>query len=467
MLISVFMGALCGCAAGGGASPAVPGARVAQAPQPSSSSSSPPQTIVRSHTLTWETAYFSASQYDATYGYANWMYVRPYVDLVLPSPNQTNANVQAAGISTSGYVDPNFCSGSYAVGPNPYASPNCATFPDDAFYHDGQGNPLTLSWNGTQQQRLGDPSSPVLQSELSSYVQRLVSAHTFNLIQIDDAQVPKPGVPSPLCWGVGTFGASGYSCAGAPGGAAIRPFDRTHTLADWKAGEAALAAAMPLPVIFNGLESGDQTGRSAPIASVAAAAPNVWGAMCETCFYSSSNPNKVAGPLLNSALLGTMNVVNAKRSVIVINDFVTDPGAREHALAEIMLIYDQNLLYEGGPCGAKSHIAVCPEASLVFTEAYKPYPHRLADLRDQTGNDVREFEACYQNGQYVGPCAAVVNPDLSAEHELPHLRNAYAHTLTISGTALCQCFGDTGSASVSGPPPPRALAPATGLVLFR
>jgi hypothetical protein len=49
----------------------------------------------------------------------------------------------------------------------------------------------------------------------------------------------------------------------------------------------------------------------------------------------------------------------------------------------------------------------------------------------------------------------------------PALHHAYAHTLTITGSSLCVCYGDSGSVAFGGPPAPATLPPASGYVLFR
>ena len=95
------------------------------------------------------------------------------------------------------------------------------------------------------------------------------------------------------------------------------------------------------------------------------------------------------------------------------------------------------------------------------------YPKDSRDLERPGGAMVREFEACYDSGKAVGPCAAVVNPDPDASVALGRLHHVYAHSLRVAGTSLCQCYGDTGSLSLSGPPAPRQLPAASGYVLFR
>jgi hypothetical protein len=401
--------------------------------------------------------------------------VKPYIDLVLAPPSRVDVNVRAGGLATIVYLDPNFCSGSYPVGPNPYASPDCANFPGDAFYQDPSGNVLTVSYNGRIQQRVGNPSAPMLQSSVLAYLRALLAGNAFDLVEIDDATIPTSNYPGTMCWGVGTFSGGTYSCAGAPGGPAMpSSFLAPNVLASWQSGEAALGASFPHGVIYSGLQGGNLAGHGepAPIASVVTGLPNAWGAMCDSCFYTTTNPFTVTGPVLNGRLGGIMQVVGAGKNVVVVNGAVTDPVARVRGLAETMLVYSVEHVWEGNawenePCGTQSFIHVCPEAALTFYDAYKPYPTSPASLADPGGTYSREFAACYDGGALIGPCAAIVNPDVYHAHPLPALQNVYAHTLTLSGTSLCQCFGDSGSASLTGPAPPATLPPATGIVLFR
>lgn len=417
---------------------------------------------VRSRALTFEYAYASPQQYDASYGFRNWSYVKPYVDVVVAPAGTVDAAVRAGGLSTFDYVDPNLCSGNYAVGANPYAAPDCAALPDSAFYA-RNGNVLTTSYDGRIQQRIGDPASPALQAAVVASIDAHLAAGNFDGVQVDDATTPAEFASYlPFCFGLGSLGGGSVSCGTAAGGAANGSFGSTYSYGAWQAGEAQLAARSPRPMLFNGL-AGNTGAESTPaIAQVAATASNVWGAMCETCFYGvPGNTWLTTGTILNARLAGVMQVIGAGRNVVVDNDVTQDIGSRSIGLAETALVYDPAHLYEAGSCGAHSHIAVCPEAALTFYAPYKPYPRTVSDLAAAGGTYLREFGACYVGGSPIGPCASVVNPDHAASHPMPPLKNAYAHTITIAGNALCNCFGDSGAVGTNGPAAP-AVVPASG-----
>ncbi len=432
----------------------------------------PPAIVARDHTQGAEFWNDSAAAIDSTYGFHNWRAAAPYIDVFFePGGPIYNQAVRSAGIKTGMYVDPNLCSGSYPVGANPNAGPDCSVLADDAFYfEDGSpGLPLTVSYNGTQLQKWGNPASSSLQAGTLAWAKKLdLSDGGYDVILVDDAATPDEWYRAYWCWGAGTFGGGNYTCSGAP---AAPPFNSVYSRSQWQTGEAALAAALPQPVIFNGLGSHASGESEAAIASVAATGPNAWGGMCETCFYANAgnanNPFLWTGPILDGELTGLMHVMNAKRNAMVVNDDVTDPVARQRALADMMLVYDPDHLFiSGRPCGQVSHIHACPEQGLTFYAPRRPYPTRLSALTSSTGIYAREFEACYNRGQFVGPCAAVVNPDVYGSHPLPSLRYPYRHTLVINGTGPCSCYGDSGSVSFDGPMPPTPLAKATAYVLF-
>jgi hypothetical protein len=229
---------------------------------------------------------------------------------------------------------------------------------------------------------------------------------------------------------------------------------------------------MPLPVIFNGLGGFTKSESEAAVASVAATAPNVWGGMCENCFYANQdnahNPFLWTGPILDANLTSLMRVIGAGRNAMVIDDDVTDPVTRERALADMMLVDDPDHLFVAGrPCGSVSLIHACPEAALTFYAPLGPYPTGPASVATSTGVYAREFAACYDRGSFVGRCAAVVNPDVYASRALPQqLARRYRHRLVLHGTGPCDCYGDSGSVTFDGPPAPATLPKATGYVVF-
>jgi hypothetical protein len=417
----------------------------------------------------------SPKDFNASYGFENWQYVRPYVDVIVAGTG-FNPQIAAAHLETGWYLDFNLCSGSFAAGPNRWSNPDCADFPD-AYYYSQPGHPdrpLTVSYNGRIQQRFGDPASPAMRETAATYARARSAGMHFDVIYLDDSWNPdeyRSGHGTETCWGPGNFDGGKYSCGAAPGSYAEPPWTPAYSRAAWQAGEALLAAALPFPVIFNGLGSNDgSVYPEAAIASVAASAPNVWGAMCEGCFYGfgGHNTHQYSGRILDSQLQGTMTVIRAGRNVDIQGD-AADAAGKERALADQMLVYDPAHLYRSGDrCGPHSHVHACIESALAFLEPYGPYPATPADLRAPGGAYAREFAACYSRGRPLGPCAAAVNPRRDAAVPLPQSFHAnYAHTLRITGDSLCACFGDSGDVAADGPPAPASLPPVSGYVLVR
>ena len=423
------------------------------------------------HSLVYESANNPPSDFAATYGFDNWSYVRPYVDMI----STGYAQAESAGVPLVNYFDPNLCSGSFVVGGNQYAGPDCNGVANGAFYTQPghPDRPLAVSFNGSELQLFGDPGSTTMQNMMHAGTASSAARMPLAAIFVDDAETPseydyEKGLP--MCWGAGTFSGSSYSCSGAPGGTAAAPFASNYSRGEWQQGEAGIAAAAAAPVIFNtlGMSAGD--GQPGAIGPVAASAPNVWGAMCEGCFYGSAGSGGASwlytDVTLDRDLSDVMLVQNRGRHTIVQNDNVTDPVQRARALADTMLVYDPKLTYESGPCGNRSHIASCIEASLVFEGPIGGYPASLAAITSTTGAYTRTFAACYVAGKSVGPCASVVNPKHDDSVTLPTSLAGFHHTLVLTGDSLCQCFGDSGSVSTQGAAAPAVLPPATGFVLF-
>jgi len=447
------------------ATPAPSGTAVASVSAPTGS--------VRNHTLSVEFGSDSAQAINATYGFNNWQVAAQYIDLDMSPGNAVNnAAIRAGGIKTGLYLDPNLCSGSYAIGPNSGAAPNCAPLPDDAFYSESgtPANALTVSYNGQIVQKWSNPASPALQAAALSAVQGYMSSEgDFDVIEIDDATTPAE-YGGTMCWGFGTVTSSGYSCSGAPGGAASAPFGSVYSRSQWQQGEAQLGASMPRPVVYDGLGGNPQVESASASAGVAASAGNAWGGMCDTCFYATQanawNKWLWTSPVLDDILNGYMQVIGAGRNAIVVNEDMSDTATRTRALADIMLAYDPDHLYLANlPCGNVSHIHACAEQGLTFYSPLKPYPASVANVRSSSGLYIREFGACYDHGTAIGPCATVVNPDPYNAHPLTGLVNSYEHTIVVSGTGPCNCYGDSGAVAFNGPAAPASVPAASAYIV--
>jgi hypothetical protein len=424
-----------------------------------------PAFVPRRRSLTVMAPNDGVKAFNSSFGVGNWKALGPYIDLLL---TKRSAAVPATML-TAVYTDVDMCSNLTGPGHNDYPAPDCTAWPADAFYtQPGHPERALSSKYGGFLQRSGDPSSPTMRAlSLALFKSALADGHE-DLVYLDDANPPEEGYGA-FCWGVPSMLAGSGECEGAPGGTAHGPYGAGP--AGWVKGMRALIGASPKPVVLNGLAGYAGHGPSV-VAGLVASEHNAWGAACDGCFYGYSNTptNRFlwSGALFLARLDGALHITGAGKNVIVVNASVTDPAMRERALSDIMLYYDpDHSWFWDAACGERSHIRVCPEAALTFYRPVRPYPKDSGDLQAPGGTLVREFEACYAEGRPAGPCAAVVNPDAYASMPRPTLHHAYAHTLTITGSSLCVCYGDSGSVAFGGPPAPATLPPASGYVLFR
>ena len=344
-----------------------------------------------------------------------------------------------AGIQISEYVDPHLCSGNWSAGPNgpngSYSSPDCSKLPMSAFYNTGT-DILTMTGVYSYIDAIGNPASPTLQSALAAQIKTDIApsgARAYATIaEIDDAGSMEEFESYP-----------GYShiCLGDPtSGKCLTPFTGTtpssipgYTYAGWFAGEQAFAKNSPIPVWWNGLQATQSSSTYVAIpaiASVAAATDNVFGAMCEDCFFDGGNPYQMSGPLGDMRMDGVLFVENGKKHALLANFCsASDSACREKGMAYLALMFDPDLtIIKAGPCGLNG----CPENGLTFYQPLKPFPQTHADLMDSGGAYYREFAACYYKGKLLGPCAAAVNPTLPYDNKtvpLPKFTQKYGHVL--------------------------------------
>jgi hypothetical protein len=103
-----------------------------------------------------------------------------------------------------------------------------------------------------------------------------------------------------------------------------------------------------------------------------------------------------------------------------------------------------------------------------YNPNYIPQTYGVYTLKQPTGAYLREFGACYNNGNGIGPCAAVVNPTSSTVF-MPQTVQTYKHQVSISGYGVITQTqfngGDTGTVSVTAAPPGATLAANTAVIL--
>jgi hypothetical protein len=369
---------------------------------------------------------------------AQWAAAAPWLDYV-NTGGPVGLAAHEAGIQISEYVDPHLCSGNWSAGPNgpngSYASPDCSKLPMSAFYNTGT-DILTMTGIYNYIDALGNPASPTMQAAVQKQIAADIlptGARAYATIaEIDDTGSMEEMESYP--------GYSHICLANPTSGACLTPFTGTqpsdipgYSYDAWFAGEQAFATQSPIPVWWNGLQSTQSTSKYVDIPSiarVAAATDNVFGAMCEDCFFDSSNPYQMSGPLGDMRMDGVLFVENAKKHALLANFCnATDSACREKGMAYLALMFDPNLTFvKAGPCGLNG----CPEYGLTFYQPLQPFPQSHSDLMDSGGAYYREFAACYYKGKLLGPCAAAVNPTLPYENKavpLPKFTQKYGHIM--------------------------------------
>lgn len=481
--ITLLAIALAACS-GGGSTPGLPGnvltravpsstprsvSSTAPTPVPSGDPTVPPTVLAHSHTM--EAANGTSAQYNSSFGFGNWGYVKPYEDIVMAGTGQTYQNVIAGGIASAAYYDFSACSGSGLFQPNQYASPDCTNWPGNAFYAQPGEPGNILQSGGTITQLVGDPGSSALQQSVTAELTGIQQSTPQTMIEFDDASPPDEASAGGdrMCWGLGQQVQGGWSCAGAPGGTASSPWGATFNRQEWIAGYVSIMANSPIPVMMNSIGPGLKNGTQAAGVTAVLQSPTAWGASCDWCFYHQ-NKWLYTSPLLDYQLDDMIDIIAQGKNVALVAESSDDVPSRMRALALEMLVYDPNHSWIwGSACGGSSYINACPESAWTFYGPLRGYPRSTNDLRDPAGNGgyVREFAYCYAWGKPVGPCATVVNPDTYHSHPLPKTTGTYKHTAQIFGDSLCACYGSSGSVGELGLAAPSTMPAASQFILFQ
>lgn len=142
---------------------------------------------------------------------------------------------------------------------------------------------------------------------------------------------------------------------------------------------------------------------------------------------------------------------------------------RYYGIASFLLSYDTQFntssMFVYLDYQNKNEVHVFPEEQLVVAD---PVVSGITDISQlespNQGAYVREFYHCFLAGQYVGPCAAAVNPNPAGQASRTNpLAGRYGHTLVLRGGDIVE----QGTASTNGQAPPSSLAPGTGVVMFQ
>jgi hypothetical protein len=332
--------------------------------------------------------------------------------------------IRAAGIKTMLYTNPNRTQSNDPM----YTSDNTT------FAHTCAGSKITVPYGNGITQYIMDPGSTDLGNLYTKTIENLAAGTTFDAVFEDNlGPLELTGVSTMPC---------NYS-------------DST-----WLAEEAHLASYSPYPVIINSLSplNGHNPSPTIPMAT----APNTLGAVYEGC-YSDNNSAEYTNWLWQT-VENTELQVTAENAMFLCmlrntNAASANTQARLYALASFLLTYNpaSSVLWE--EFSTPSGLHVMPEEGLVVKNPVGSTPSSIAGLLTNTGAYGRQYQDCYLNGNFVGPCAIAVNPTAS-NVLFPYPQ--YTHTLTISGSGVL----DGGAISTSGAAPATYLAPENAVIAF-
>lgn len=406
------------------------------------SSSSPSIAASTSLTHVKTMAYYGANMVNAGIPAS---YMGAHVDFVEVDQASYAASFRAnGGTYALLYTDPHlvpFCSSGSCTGPLGWVTP------ESAWLHDSNGNRLHTS---SYQDAL-NPASSATQSAFNTYTSQQTSGTAINAIFVDDTE------PSyiPSYWSY-KFGAQAQEVV-----------SQSNPDGYWAAGQRALMASSAEPVIYSGGE-----GDADDVALETA--PNVIGHMIEECVVGADgrvnltqgNPTETWGADLNKMLSTT----NQGRYAVCMNYSVYGgnlQGDRMYAMASWWLTYDPNYSvmfpdFSTSDSAGGYSSQLFAEYSIVPTQPIQNPGSDVTNLRTSTGAYLREFAACYQNGNLIGHCAAVVNPNASGSVSMPSFTQSYSRSMTLDDHSSY----NGGVAAWNGGVP-SSLGAMTGIILLQ
>jgi hypothetical protein len=235
---------------------------------------------------------------------------------------------------------------------------------------------------------------------------------------------------------------------------------------DWTSYTNQMDGQLGFPIIYNGLGLIPQ-GTSSPGPAIGLNSTTN-GGMSEDCYSGRTPTGYFFQPHWSAEENTQIQMAQAHKLFVCQSDWYVQPSAgvsqRMYQFASFLMTYDRNSQYIKTEFQTASAVHVMPEAQLVALNPLVATPSDISGLLLPSGLYGREYQDCYIGGNYVGPCAAIVNPN--NPHSGPALAfpwpTKYHHTLVVAGEG----WYDGGTVSPKGPAPPSAVAGATGLIVF-
>jgi hypothetical protein len=357
-----------------------------------------------------------------------WQQMAPYLTWAIVQPDDS-INAHAAGIHTMMYTDP------FRVNVN---SPEYSN--DETEYaHDCSGSRITFT-DKPITTYLTDPTSTTLAQLWAQQVQTEEQSWggVYDMILEDNSDV--------------VDNVSAMPC--------------NFNQAAWSAATNALNTGLGSPIIFNGLgnlvDGPDQISPSIAILS------STMGGEIEGC-YSNTDP---LHPMPHTTVWETyenteIQVVASGKLLVCrglnMNPDTTSQGPRLYMYASYLLTYSPDTtIFSDKFTPANNGFGVEPENQLVVKDPVTFAPSDISQLETIGGTYARQYKNCYYIGNWVGPCAVVVNSD-SPTHPHPFpFAGQYHHTLVLNGGDIL----DGGTASTSGPAPPASMPAESAEIAF-
>ena len=384
---------------------------------------STPAPMSMKHVRTWDAVGIPGGSMNVTMAQA-----APWLTYVMTSP-ALSKTAKSLGMTTVLYSDPN----------RQFPGDVMWTNDETTFAHDCNNNRITISGANTY---LMNPYSTHLYALWPAFVSQV---HSYNNAQFDYIFEDSADEINPNRF-------SSMPCN----------FDQTS----WTTATNALDAALGSPIIYNGLGliqgSGTQPGPAIGLN------PTTNGGMSEDCYSGRTPTGYFYYPHWAATENTEIQMSQAGRPFICHADWYGDAaasvGQRMYFYASFLLTYDRDTQAVDTQFATPSQLGVMPESQLVATLPRVSLPNDVSSLVQASGVYAREYNACYIATQYVGPCAAVVNPNNPAKgHALAFpFVGKYNHTLLVSGEGAL----DGGTVSASGPAPPATMLGGSAVIAF-
>jgi hypothetical protein len=391
-------------------------------PSPSPSATPTPPPISMIHVHTWQ----DLASGDGNH-LSSWNQTTPWLDYA-DTDAQDSLAMHDAGLTVAFYTVPN------REGPGDPMYSN----DESTFAHDCAGKRIDSLGVGVGR-FLMDPHSTDLGGMWESYVQKMVGDGAWIDYVFEDKADNINKTSATPC-----------------------NFDQT----DWTNASNQLDSFMTAHIIYNSLSNtGSQNGQPTVAPSIALNLTAA-GGMSEDCYVRQDETLRTRLSW-QATELTEIDMANG-RKLFVCNGGMSTAGstaiqARIYQYASYLLTYDPNTTLYQTHYADYSGLFVYPEVQLVAKQPVNGEPSNIASLLQSGGTYARQYKACYLAGNFVGPCAAVVNSNSAGMPSQPFpYPGQYAHTLVLSGSGVL----DGGSVATNGPAPPSSVAPSTAVIAF-